>query len=109
MHVYLTSSRIPELVTLSRAQQRFVKSQCLFWLFRRLPYRAGSLAITVGCILLASYAADTLKCGIWRSGALAGASVLVLGYLYDMIWIAHWRPEVASFIRLHEAEINTAA
>ena len=67
------------------------------------------MAITVGCILLASYAADTLKWGIWKSGASAGASVLVLGYLYDMIWIARWRPEVARFIRLHAAEIETAA
>jgi hypothetical protein len=109
MHLYLTSSRIPEMANLSKAQQRFVRGQCFFWLFRRLPYMAGSLAIMVGCILLASYAADTLKWGIWKSAALAGASALVLGYLYDMVWIAHWRPEVANFIRLHAAEINTAA
>lgn len=109
MNLYLTPSRIPEMANLSKTQRRFVESQCFFWLFRRLPYKAGSLAITVGCILLALYAADTLKWGIWKSGALAGASVLVLSYLYDMIWIAHWRPEVARFVQLHVAEIETAA
>ncbi len=97
------------MARLSKTQRRFVKSQCFFWLFRRLPYRAGSLAITVACILLASYAADTLKWGVWRSAVLAGAGLLVLSYLYDIVWIAHWRPEVARFIQLHAAEIETAA
>jgi hypothetical protein len=109
MHLYLTSSRIPEMADLSKMQRRFIKSQCFFWLFRRLPYRAGSLGITVGSILLASYAAGTLKWGVWLSAALAGTSVLVLGHLYDMIWIAHWRLEVARFIQLHAAEIESAA
>jgi hypothetical protein len=50
-----------------------------------------------------------LKWGTWKTAASVGASILVLSYLYDMIWIAHWRPEVAQFIRLHAAEIETAA
>jgi hypothetical protein len=97
------------MANLSKKQRHFVKSRCFFWLYRRFPYRVGSLAIIVGCILLASYAADTLKWGIWKSGALGGVSALVLGYLYDLIWIAHWRPEVARFIQQHAADIETAA
>jgi hypothetical protein len=109
MHLYLTSSQIPEMANLTSAQRRFVRQECLFWLFRRFLFRAGSLAITVGSILLASYAADTLKWGVWRSAGLAGTSVVVLGYFYDMIWIAHWRPEVGRFIEKHAAEIQAAA
>jgi hypothetical protein len=33
----------------------------------------------------------------------------VLGHLYDMVWIAHWRAEVGRFIKLHEAEIKAVA
>ena len=97
------------MANLSSAQRRLVNEQCFFWLFRRVPYRLGSVAIILESILLASYAADSLKWGFWRSATLAGASVLVLGYLYDLIWIARWRSEVARFIQLHAAEIQTAA
>lgn len=97
------------MANLSKTQQRFVKSRCFFWLFHRLPYRAGHLAVTAGSILLALYAVETLKWGIWRSWALAGTSGIAMGYLYDMIWITHWRPEVARFIQLYAAEIESAA
>jgi hypothetical protein len=109
MHLYFATSQIPELANLSYAQRRLVKEQCFFWLFRRVSYRLGSLAIIVGSILFASYAADTLKWGVWKSAILAGASVLMCGYLYDLICIAHWRSEVARFIQLHAGEIQTAA
>jgi hypothetical protein len=109
MRLYLTTSQIPELANLSKKQRCFVKSQCFFWLYHRLPYRVGSLAITIGCILLAAYTADTQKWGIWKSWALAGVSVLVLGYVYDLIWIAYWRPEIARFVQEHATEIETAA
>jgi hypothetical protein len=97
------------MARLSKPQRRFVKSRCFFWLFRRFPYRAGSWATTAGCILLALYTAERLKWGIWGSVALAGASASVLDYIYDLIWIAHWRPEVARFVELHAAEIEAAA
>src|SRR5438105_3350321 len=106
MHLYLASSHIPEMANLSEPQRRFVNSQCFFWLFRRNVYRLGSFGITFGSILLATYAADRLKWGFWESAALTGTSILVLGNLYDVIWIAHWRPEVARFIQLHAAEIE---
>ncbi len=109
MGVYLTGWQIPEMARLSVGQRRFVKERCLFWLFRRFPYRAGSIAIMAGCILMAVYAAGTLKWGLWQSAALGGASSLVLDYIHHMIWLTHWRREVARFIELHAAEIQTAA
>ena len=86
-----------------------MKSQCFFWLYHRWPYRLGSVAISVGSILLAAYAVDTLKWGMWKSWSLGMASIVVLGYLYDLIWITHWRPEIARFVQQHAAEIKTAA
>ncbi len=90
-----------------------MKDQCFFWLFRRVPYRLGSLAITAGSFLFASYAADTLKWGVWKSAALAGASVLIIGYLYDLIWIARcaprW-PDSSNYMRQKsKQQLNQAA
>jgi hypothetical protein len=109
MYLYLANSRIPELANLSKAQRRFVRSQCLFWMFRRLPYLAGSWAVTIGSVLLGAYLIGALKWHIWEGAALAGISALVLDYLHDMIWVAHWRPEVWRFIQNHATEIEAAA
>ena len=109
MGVYLTFARLPEVANLMPKQRRFVKSNCLFWLRRRLPYKAGSVAIMVCCMLLASYAADKLKWGIWKSAGSALIGVLILDYVYDRIWFSHWRPEISRFIQLHAAEIKAAA
>ena len=109
MHLYLTSSQLPEMATLTKAQRRFVREECLLWLRRGCLFRVGSTAITVGPLILATYAADAWKWGIWTSAGLAAASVGVLGCIYDMIWLAHWRPEVGRFIQKHAAELQAAA
>ncbi len=88
MNLYLTSSQIPEIAKLSKVQRQFVKKECLSWLYQRFPYRLGNMAITVGCVLLSAYWAAKLKWGVWRIGAAVSMVVLVLGYLYDMIWLA---------------------
>ena len=109
MGLYLTASRIPEMAALTRAQRRFVKRQCFFWLFHRIPYRVGSGLLSAACVLLGCYLMQTFHWGMWKGAAATGASLSVLGHLYDMMCIGHWRPEVGRFIQLHEAEIKAAA
>jgi hypothetical protein len=86
-----------------------MRRRCLFWLFRRLPYLAGSWAITIGSFLLGAYLIGALKWRIWEGAAVVAISDLVLDYLHDMIWVAHWRPELYRFIKNHAAEIEAAA
>ena len=97
------------MAALTRAQRRFVRKQCFFWLFHWIPYRVGSMAVTAACMLFGFYLVGTLHWGMWKSAALTGASIGAFGHLYDMIWIAHWRPEVSRFIQQHTAEIEAAA
>jgi hypothetical protein len=109
MNLYLTFLKIPEVASLTPNQRRFVKSQCLFWLLLRLPFRGSSIAVTVVCIFGGLYASQRLNFGFWWTAATIGIAGGVLGHLHDMIWFAHWRPEVARFIQLHAAEIETIA
>ena len=97
------------MVALTRVQRQFVRKQCFFWLFRRIPYLMGSWAVTAACIFAGSYLTESTKWGVWKCGAITIAGLAVLGYAYNRIWIAHWRPEVARFIQLHAAEIEAAA
>jgi hypothetical protein len=107
MSFYFTTSTIPEMANLTAAQRRLVKDRCVFWLFRRFPYRLGSLAITVVFVLVAVYLIGSWKWGIWKAAASALVGVSAFDIIYDMIWLAHWRPEVARFIRLHASELET--
>jgi hypothetical protein len=55
------------------------------------------------------YLVGQLNWGFWQTSGLMSASLAVSGYFYDMLWIAHWRAEIANFIQQHAADIQTAA
>lgn len=109
MDLYFSISHIPEMKALSRPQKRFVKKRCCDWLFLRIPYRAGSVAIGACFVFWMPIALQQWNWGVWKSCALGATAMAVLSWVYDMIWIAHWRAEVSRFIRLHAAEIESAA
>lgn len=109
LHPHFRIPWIPEVANLSKTQRRFVETQCFSWLIWRIPYRLGSYTIIGGSPVLSIYIAQTLKWGIWWGLVLSGISVFVLGYIYDRIWIAQWRPEIRRFIQLHAEEIQAAA
>ncbi len=67
------------------------------------------MALTVLAVVLGSYFTDTLSLGFLGRVSFLAAIVLAAGGLHDLFWLAHWRPEVARFIRDHEADIASAA
>jgi hypothetical protein len=109
MHLYLTSSGIPEMSNLSGPQRKFVRRQCLYPLRNGLGFRGSNVVLTVLAVLLGSYITDILSLGFLGRVSLLAAIVLAAGWLHDLFWLAHWRPEVARFIREHETDIASAA
>ncbi len=49
-----------------------------------------------------------MKWSSWKGAALGAAGILVFSYLYDLIWMAHWRPEINQFVSEHATEIERA-
>src|SRR6266404_5883178 len=103
MNLYLTSSGIPEMAVLSGAQRKFVRRECLYPLRQRLSFRGSNMVLTVLAVLFGSYVTDVLSLGFLARVGLLAAIVLAAGWLHDLFWLARWRPEVARFIREHEA------
>ncbi len=109
MCTYFTRSGIPEIAKLARAQRQMVKSRCLFWLFRRFSYRGSWLGLFVVLMFSGFHLFDKLGHGSWVGLGIFAAVMGALCHVHDMIWLAHWRPEIARWIQLHAAEIETAA
>jgi hypothetical protein len=59
-------------------------------------------------VVLGLFVAEALKAGFWARVGGIGVSVLLFGYLHDLLWLALWRPEVGKFIHEHAAEIEAA-
>ncbi len=108
MLFYLTTSGTRELTGLSAKQRGVVKRECVFPLFRRSAFRVGSSVVAFCSSMLGIYLAEFWKLGFWGRAVTIGASVLILGYLYDRIWLACHRQEVARYIHEHAAEIEGA-
>lgn len=97
------------MANFSAGQRRLVKRECIGALFVGSRFRISNYVVSVAAVILGFYLAEVMKLGFWGGIAVTAAGVLALGYLHDMLWLAHFRPEVARFIRAHEAEIQSAA
>jgi small-conductance mechanosensitive channel len=109
MSIYLTPSRLPELVPLSAKQRRFVWRQCVHPHLLRVKVRILGFVVFVTCALTGWWLGDSAGVGTW--GGVIGAAFLVgLGsYLHDMFWTSRYRPQIAQFIHDHAAEIQSVA
>jgi hypothetical protein len=109
MNLYFSSSGIPEMANLSAGQRRFVRRGCIGPLWVGSRFRISNYIVSAGAVILGFYLADMLRLAFWGGVAVTAVSVVGLGYLHDMLWLVHFRPEVARFIQAHEAEIRSAA
>ena len=97
------------MISLSRAQRKLVRRQCLYPLSHHLGFRTTNVVTTVLAVLLGSYLTDLLPLSFLARAGVLAATVLVARWLHDLLWLPHWRPEVAKFIREHETEIASVA
>src|SRR5437879_206450 len=98
MHVYFTTSQIPELAGLSSKQRQIVKRDCLYPLSQRPAFFASSHVVTVLSIILGVFMAHSMKSGLWTSTLVLGVCIFGLGYVHDMIWLTLWRPWIRRYI-----------
>ena len=109
MPTFLSTSRFPEMKSLSAKQCRFVQDECLYWLHHGPWFRFSTIATTFVTVLIGPYLVESYKLGFWPNVATLGTCVFALGYIHDILWLAHFRPQVARFMQMHEAEINAVA
>ena len=107
--MYLTASNFPELANLSAKQRQWVEEHCLHWLFHGFWYRLSGFAVMMFSLFIGVYLNQSYKVGMWVSSATSGICIIVLGLVHDRLWLPHFRPKVARFMRLHEADINAVA
>ena len=98
MHLYFTTSQIPELAGLSSKQRQIVKRDCLYPLSQRASFFASSHLMTVAAIVLGVCMANAMKSGFLTSALMVGVCVFGLGYVHDMVWLMLWRPWIRRYI-----------